>query len=71
MRGRRSRGLDNENSMVKFMKVTRLFPLLGGSQWPFSPEEGAGEGVGNGEEGWGRPSVARLSTLGCRLRGSY
>lgn len=46
LRGRRSRGLDNENSMVKFMKVTRLFHSFGGQSVAAFPrvEGGAGEG---------------------------
>lgn len=71
-RGRGSWGLDNENSMVKFMKVTRLFHSVWGTVSGHFPQSGrwCRGGVGNGEEGWGRPSVARLSTLGCRLRGA-
>lgn len=58
--------------MVKFMKVTRLFPLVRGAvSGRFPRVEG---GAGRGREwrgGLGRPSVARLSTLGCRFTGSY
>lgn len=79
LRGRRSRGLDNENSMVKFTKVTRHFHSVWGIISDHFPQSGRllqGWGRklrgGNSSAGrvGGRPSVARLSTLDGRLRGA-
>lgn len=40
LRGRRSRGLNNENSMVKFTKVTRLFHSVWGIISDHFPQSG-------------------------------
>ena len=56
LRGRRSRGLDNENSMVKFMKVTRLFPLVRGAVSGRFPQSGRWCRGGLGPQG----SVGRV-----------
>lgn len=40
LRGRRSRGLDNENSMVKFTKVTRHFHSVWGIISDHFPQSG-------------------------------
>ena len=59
-RGRGSWGLDNENSMVKFMKVTRLFHSVWGTVSGHFPQSGrwcrGGPGpqgsVGRAPQGW-------------------